>query len=357
MLGDGIDFVESAAPIPWSAAWAKAIEATTGKIIVMMSDDVELRDGWLAPILIHLAEDQSCGAVSPAIEVNGALRGTQAPDTARSVCLVVRKRALESDSIGQVSLIGESRVKAVELAEATAVESLVPSSAVDAPVEGTADGLTAVEGSSEPFVGAPTIAPGGGAPVGPDRLIGDGSAVDPATKDKRLHLGCGTNKIVGWTNVDGDPACNPDLAFDLSQPMPFADRSIERIYSEHLFEHLPLPDGVRLMAECHRVLSDNGVMRIAMPDLQDCVLSYLRKWQDAEWVTWYPNVDSAAMALNMCFREWGHQYLYDLEDLTLRLRSVGFTRITTPGWGISTHPELCNLETRSESILIVEVQR
>ena len=58
--------------------------------------------------------------------------------------------------------------------------------------------------------------------------------------------------------------------------------------------------------------------------------------------------------LNIGMREWGHEYVYDLEDLTLRLRSIGFGDVRPAPWGVSRHAELQARETRADSILVVE---
>jgi predicted SAM-dependent methyltransferase/GT2 family glycosyltransferase len=169
-----------------------------------------------------------------------------------------------------------------------------------------------------------------------------------------LHLGCGPNLLDGWINVDLEEKYSPDLVHDLSQGLPFDDGSVDVIHSEHFFEHLALHDGLKLMAECRRVLRPGGRVRIAMPDLASTVKAYTSNWRDQVWVKDFPRLDSAAHMLNMGMRDWGHQFVYDIEDLTMRLRSVGFDHIVAMPWGASELSELRGLETRADSRLIVE---
>ena len=61
--------------------------------------------------------------------------------------------------------------------------------------------------------------------------------------------------------------------------------------------------------------------------------------------------------LNMIFRGWGHQWLYDREELHRRLKEAGFRNIRDVEWGESQFPELRNRETRKDSLLICEVQK
>ena len=170
----------------------------------------------------------------------------------------------------------------------------------------------------------------------------------------RLHLGCGPNKLPGWVNVDIEEQYEPDLRHDLSQGLPYADGTVDAVYSEHFFEHLTLADGVGLMAECLRVLRRGGVLRIAMPDLTTIVEAYRGDWRDQAWLAAYPQIRTAAQMLNTGMRAWEHRYLYDLDDLTLRLRDLGFVDVTPREWGRSDIPELRDLETRDDSRLIVE---
>lgn len=196
-----------------------------------------------------------------------------------------------------------------------------------------------------------------GALGGPDGPLADGLRVERCEAPTlRLHLGCGPNKFPGWVNVDVEEAYEPDLVHDLSRGLPVDDGTVELIYSEHFWEHLRLDHGVRLMAECRRALRPGGVLRIAMPDLAEVVRRYLGDWRGEAWIQnpAYNWIDTPARMINACFREWGHQYLYDAHDLEHRLRGVGFTEVRRCTWGESTVPELRGLETRPESILVVE---
>jgi predicted SAM-dependent methyltransferase len=175
----------------------------------------------------------------------------------------------------------------------------------------------------------------------------------------RVHLGCGDIKLDGWVNLDLGLKSQADLHIDLRGGLPARPGSLSRIYSEHLLEHLSLDDGQRMLNDCFASLRDDGVMRIAMPDLRSVVDSYLGQWRDQDWLDnpGYSHIDTAAHMLNVSFRYWGHQYLYDQEDLTLRLSSAGFSQIRRCAWGESDVPDLCKLERRPDSLLIVEASR
>jgi predicted SAM-dependent methyltransferase len=115
--------------------------------------------------------------------------------------------------------------------------------------------------------------------------------------------------------------------------------------------------GVGFLLECRRVLVPEGVLRIAMPSLDDLIdKSHRGNWRDQDWLTWpeHQFIETRAEMLNISFRSWGHQWLYDREELYRRLREAGWTTVRETSWGTSVIPELQNLETRLDSRLICE---
>ena len=171
---------------------------------------------------------------------------------------------------------------------------------------------------------------------------------------RRLHLGCGGVRLSGWINADLDPRA--DLIVDARLPLPFSAGSLERIYSEHLVEHLSAAAAARFFRRAHRALAPGGVMRIAMPDLDDLVDGYQRDWRRFEWLhrPGHEFIQTRAEMINMAFRAWGHRYLYNREELERRLREAGFSKVTFCGHGLSELSDLRGLETRPDSKLVAE---
>jgi len=176
----------------------------------------------------------------------------------------------------------------------------------------------------------------------------------------RLHLGCGENRFEGWINIDLNSG---DLMWDLTQKTPFADASCNFIYSEHVIEHFPVDMGIKIFTECYRILQSGGVMRVAMPSLESIVENYTSgKWQDQDWIKSgkygdYSFIKTGAEMLNYSLRNWGHQWVYDSEELQRRLNEAGFKKTKMLDWGISNHGELSNRETRQDSKLIYEAEK
>ena len=96
-----------------------------------------------------------------------------------------------------------------------------------------------------------------------------------------------------------------------------------------------------------------------MPDLKHLVEAYLGDWRRQEWLEEpaYSDIDTASHMLNVGFRSWGHRYLYDVDDLGMRLAGGGFADVRECRFGESEHPDLKDLERRPDSLLIVEATR
>jgi|GEM_PF-2346294 len=159
----------------------------------------------------------------------------------------------------------------------------------------------------------------------------------------KLHLGSGPVHLDGWLNVDLD-APNADLHLDLRKPLSFADESIEYIFNEHFIEHITREEALALLKECHRVLSKYGVLRLSTPNLKYLAVSYLARNIDEWGELWRPT--NPCRLLNEGMRSWGHEFLYDAEELILILSEAGFSNVRFVRWRESSIDELAGLETR-----------
>lgn len=151
-----------------------------------------------------------------------------------------------------------------------------------------------------------------------------------------------------------------DLDWDLRQPLPLPDNSVDFIFNEHFLDHLTVEEGQKSIKDFMRVLKPNGVMRIAMPDLANTVKAYYdENWKEnsREYFQKFglTFIQTRAELINIGFRWWGHKWLYDFEELYRRLREAGCVNIKRGNLRESEHQELRNLETRDESTLIAEV--
>lgn len=109
-----------------------------------------------------------------------------------------------------------------------------------------------------------------------------------------LDLGCGQNKIsleqleqqmqIKAEHIVGvDFAACPgvDVVHDLTNfPYPFADESVDAIFSSHFAEHLDGFERAKFMDECWRILKPEGKMRLIHPYYKSvrAVQDFTHKW-------------------------------------------------------------------------------
>lgn len=92
----------------------------------------------------------------------------------------------------------------------------------------------------------------------------------------KLHLGCGTNKLTGWVNIDSVAAVNPDLVHDISEPLPYPDLSVDEILAEDLLEHFDKYARYLVFGEWVRVLKVGGTVTVQVPNFRKILFRYFK---------------------------------------------------------------------------------
>ncbi len=91
-----------------------------------------------------------------------------------------------------------------------------------------------------------------------------------------LNLGCGATYHADWTNIDFVSVSEHVRGHNLLSGIPCAEGSFKVVYHSHVLEHFPKDKATDFMAECFRVLQPGGVIRVAIPDLEQIALNYIR---------------------------------------------------------------------------------
>ena len=92
----------------------------------------------------------------------------------------------------------------------------------------------------------------------------------------KLHLGCGTNKLAGWINIDSVAGCRPDLVHDITQPLPYPDQSVDEILAEDLLEHFDKYMRCVVFGEWARVLKVGGTITVQVPNFKKILFRYFK---------------------------------------------------------------------------------
>jgi hypothetical protein len=81
----------------------------------------------------------------------------------------------------------------------------------------------------------------------------------------KLNLGCGTDYINNWINIDkGNVYC--DIQHDIELfPWPINDNCVTEIKMQHILEHINKDNFIDFMREIYRVCQSNCIINIISP--------------------------------------------------------------------------------------------
>jgi len=207
-------------------------------------------------------------------------------------------------------------------------------------------------------------------------------------RQAKLNLGCGRNLIEGWINVDNSPSAvlaklpllhtiaqrlqsgqadskqapppwSNDIIFhDVTRGLPYSTRSIEKIYSSHMLEHLGREEGEAVIRECFRVLKAGGIMRLVVPDLVFHTRRYLERVAQTGDTDRGPHDDFLhniyGAYLNRRRKGAYHRYMYDRPTLCTLLRGAGFRQLVQQTYQVSLDSELAQLDSRPHESLHID---
>ena len=206
----------------------------------------------------------------------------------------------------------------------------------------------------------------------------------------RLNLGCGTNAVDGWRNIDRSPGVllsrlpvairsrirrfiprqqadvewPPNVVrLDVTKGLPFDDGSVEAIYSSHMLEHLPRDDAEGVLLECRRVLAPGGVLRLVLPDLRQIAERYLAS-READAAEAF--IESSMLgqrsrpagraALVAKLSGAAHRWMYDAASIRHLCLRCGFSATEEWTFGNGECPDLglVDVESRRDGSFYVE---
>ena len=175
----------------------------------------------------------------------------------------------------------------------------------------------------------------------------------------KLHIGAGPNILPGWLNTDISLHKHTVVSLDARKKFSFGDGTFHCVFSEHQFEQLSHPDGLKMLQECHRILKPGGKIRIATPSLETLIgLNTQTKSAIQErYVRWYidqflPGTSSYrdSFVINSALRNWGHTFLYDRPTLESSLLRAGFVDCTWHAPGESESESLRGIESHGIAV-------
>lgn len=91
-------------------------------------------------------------------------------------------------------------------------------------------------------------------------------------KFNKLHFGAGSDIKHGFLNIDMNDSA--DIFLDVRNKLNIKNDSIEYIYSSHFVEHLEHEELVAHLKECYRILKNDAVLRLGVPDFEKVFRDY-----------------------------------------------------------------------------------
>jgi predicted SAM-dependent methyltransferase len=158
-------------------------------------------------------------------------------------------------------------------------------------------------------------------------------------------------------NCDIAAAPGVDLRFDLREGLPLESRSVDRIVAVHLLQDLPWGAIGPALREIHRVLKADGVVRLAVPDLDKAVRAYLAG--DAGYFH-VPDRDAGSVGAKLITQIVWYGSVrtpFTFEFLQEWMARAGFSRIGQHRFGESDVDGLASLDNRQRESLFVEGTR
>jgi predicted SAM-dependent methyltransferase len=90
----------------------------------------------------------------------------------------------------------------------------------------------------------------------------------------KLHLGCGSKFIPGYTHIDIIPYEHIDHVSSIDSLSFIQNDSVEVIYNCHVLEHFKRQQTKSVLTEWFRILKPRGVLRISVPDFESICKVY-----------------------------------------------------------------------------------
>lgn len=225
---------------------------------------------------------------------------------------------------------------------------------------------------------------------------------------KKINLGCGPVGKDDWINIDwgilaflhASPLflrflmtlrlLPPEYSVrwpgnlmlrDCRRKLPFSDSSVDYIYTSHFLEHLKRFEAEKVLKECFRVLTNNGIIRVVVPDLEIILKKYTERDKQFFLDLFYKedrkaaeNFPLADMLSDVFYPDENklqqnylkkissffirpHLWMYDSDSLTRLLKTSGFSVVEKMRFRKGSVPDLDILDIFPEISIYLEAKK
>ena len=148
----------------------------------------------------------------------------------------------------------------------------------------------------------------------------------------KLHIGCGSRYIPGWTNLDINQNVEVDISDDARILNKIPNLSCDIIYASHILEHFGRNEFLKILKVWHSKLKIGGILRLSVPDFNSVV-------------DIYNNTGDIKQLLGLLYggQRNSHDYhkmAFNKESLTYSLKIIGFTDVRDWDWKTTSHSDI-----------------
>ena len=141
------------------------------------------------------------------------------------------------------------------------------------------------------------------------------------TGEIRINLGCGTNKILGFYNLDIDLSCKPDIIAGATNFQDlFEYESIIEIRGIHILNYLTHNEALNFFKESLQLLKKDGYLVLEGPDLRKILFKYMNNDPSMVFTLFASNENGPTHKMPY-LHAWESQVLVD------KLERTGFSRV------------------------------
>lgn len=133
----------------------------------------------------------------------------------------------------------------------------------------------------------------------------------------KVNLGCGSEILEGWVNIDVRPLPGVDVVCDLKDLSQFEDGSWDECRMSHVIEHFTEPEAISILGQVFCKLKKGGKLEVYCPDAMTIAWYYVHEELPIKEF-------SRLLFGNQAYPEELHKLALDSERLANLVYQIGF---------------------------------
>jgi len=190
-----------------------------------------------------------------------------------------------------------------------------------------------------------------------------------------VQFGCGLSAPKSWVNFDSSPSLvigkipllknllksylppfPKNVRYgNIVKGLPVKDEKAKLVYASHVLEHLSLNDFRIALKNAYKILENNGVFRLIVPDLQWYITEYQQSKSGNRsydfMINTHLGLKHRQKGLMGLLRSWFgnnlHLWMWDFDSINIELQKAGFKNIRRAYFNDSIIPQFKEVEDES----------